>query len=346
MRNAIISPTSKKNNDSKLFCVLSVAASLDVDENEKEKTRGSNDLKRPLRIDRATRDANPGLVMEAFELSSQALELAKKGILTATRLAPTSSLGTEEAKSERDRLGADVKTRKRAVINKMNMGAVSSSSSSASSSRVKARGSKLIQLASAVLAQSDETTVIDPLLLAVPLPIVALDAMAPKVKAKADKSVKNRAARGNKDKEGPVEWKPESLGVKYEHSFPSPCEINANKEEMDEVTFHLCDVFEQLSSPSQPRYSSMFSRLRDIHLLFYLSQYMDAATILQLGKTLRDGKATTLPRTVKLSMDMLRLSFSSARRGGSNATGDNRRSSRITREQRARGETGDDLEEI
>ena len=142
VRNAIISPTSKKNNDSKLFCVLSVAASLDVDENEKEKTRGSNDLKRPLRIDRATRDANPGLVMEAFELSSQALELAKKGILTATWLAPTSSLGTEEAKSERDRLEADVKTRKRAVINKMNMGAVSSSSSSASSSRVKTKGSE------------------------------------------------------------------------------------------------------------------------------------------------------------------------------------------------------------
>ncbi len=342
VRSAITSPKVGKKSDAPLFCILSLAASLDVDKEGEINSDGVT--QRPVRVDRATRDANPGLVMEAFELSSQALELVDKGVLTLTKLAaPT---GAERNGGAKEEVGVEMKTRRRAVINKMNMGAPSTSSSSSSSSKEKsARGSELIQLASAVLTQSDEATAIDPLLLAVPLPIVALDALAPKVKAKADKSVQNRAARGKESKDSPVEWKPETLGVDFEHSFPSPCEMAADKDKVDDVNIHLCDVFEQLSSPSQPRYATMFSRLRDIHLLYYISQYLDVGTMSQLGKILRDSKAATLPHAVKLSMDMLRLSLSSASVGSTRARG-KRRVPRITREQRARGETGDDLEEI
>ena len=349
IRSAVVPLKTNKKTDAPLFCVLSLAASVDVDEEgQAEKDAGT---KRPLRVDRATRNANPGLVMEAFELSTQALELVDKGVLTLTRLAASATAAAKEGGMDAgaDNMGQK-KTRKRAVVNKMNMGAAASSSSSPSSNaptkEAAKAGAELIQLASAVLTQSDEATAIDPLLLAVPLPIVALDALAPKVKAKADKSVQNRAALGKGSREGPVEWKPESLGIDYEHSFPSPCEMAADKESKENVNFHLCDVFEQLSSPSQPRYTTMFSRLRDIHLLHYVSQYIDARTMTQLGKTLRDAKAATLPHAVKLSMDMLRLSLSSAESGGSSGKGRKRRAPRITREQRARGETGDDLEEI
>ncbi len=347
IRSAIVPLKTTKKTDTPLFCVLSLAANVDVNE-EGQVDKGS-DAKRPSRVDRATRDANPGLVMEAFELSTQALELVDKGVLTRTRLAASATTAAKEGGTEAgvDNAGQK-KTRRRVVVNKMNMGAASSSSASSNTPAKKAAkaAAELIQLASAVLTQSDEATAIDPLLLAVPLPIVALDASAPKVKAKADKSVQNRASQGKGSQEGPVEWKPESLGIDYEHSFPSPCEMAADKESKDNVKFHLCDVFEQLSSPSQPRYTAMFSRLRDIHLLHYVSQYVDAGTMTQLGKTLRDAKAATLPHAVKLSMDMLRLSLSSAESGGSSGKGKKRRAPRITREQRARGETGDDLEEI
>ena len=350
IRSAVMPKSTKANKGSKkegelLFCVLSLATAPDEPEDANGEA-GKGGKKKSTRVDKATREANPGLVMEAFELSTQAVNLADKGVLTMKRLPYSGDSGPNE--NDPGDKGGKKKARGRAVINKMNMGTPLSSTSNHPSKP----DAELIQLSSAVLTQSDESTAIDPLLLAVPLPIVALDALAPTVKTKPDKSVLNRGSSNGsgatKGREGSVEWKPPSLEMAFEHSFPSPCEMAEDAECKENAQHHVCDVCEQLGAPGHPQYAVMYSRLRDIHLLYYLSQYLDIGSMMQLGKSLRNSKATTLPHAVKTSLEMLRLSLSSASSGkGSSGTGKKKRQPRITREQRARGETGgDDVEEI
>lgn len=345
---------------SPLFCVLGVAQRTAEDD---AAAAGGGKAAKP-KVDRATRDANPELVMEAFELSKQALELYDKGILTKVPVAASDGAGGGEEGSGGDQQGGEKeRSRGRPVLNKMNMAGPGSASGSPKGSEQGA-GKKseasveLLRLAGAVLTQSDESTAVDPLLLAVPLPIVAIDANAPTVKKKEDKSaVQNRAGRGKGGSSQQEEqWRPASLGLTFEHSFPSPSEMGQDSERCEAAEAHLCDVCEQLSSPAQPRHAAMFLRLRDIHIMHRLAQLMEAGALSKLCAAVGQAGCGSLPGELGPSFELLQLSLSASASSSSSSSAQGtgkaskvrkRPARRITREMRARGETGDDdLEEI
>ena len=152
---------------------------------------------------------------------------------------------------------------------------------------------ELLRLAGAVLTQSDESTAVDPLLLAVPLPIVAIDANAPTAKKKEDKSaVQNRAGR-----KGGLQSRRSSGGrpvlVSPSALVSVPLEMGQDSERCEAAEAHLCDVCEQLSSPAQPRHAAMFLRLRDIHIMHRLAQLRQGA--LQAMCRRRPGRMRLAP---------------------------------------------------
>lgn len=340
----------KDSNTGPLFCVLGVAQR--TGEGDEDAAGG----KAKVKVDRATRDANPELMMEAFELSKQALELHSKGILTKMPMTPAAITADDGAIDEEGGGGKKERARGRPIVNKMNMAGPSSAPGTSQGAEEKKKSKdagELIHLTSAVLTQSDESTAIDPLLLAVPLPIVAIDASAPTIKKKEDKSaVRNRAARPAQE-QAQEQWRPESLGITFEHSYPSPVETSSSAARAEEAEAHLCDVCEQLTHTSQPRHMQMFSRLRDMHILFRLSQLMEAGAVKVLCGAVGKADCITAPAELGSSFELLRLSLSAAssssssQSNGKNAKGRKRPQRRITREMRARGDTGDDeLEEI
>jgi hypothetical protein len=345
-----------------LFCVLGIASSSTSSSSSSTSTSKS-------RIDRATRDANPGLLLEAFELSTQALELYRKGILTKLTL-DEGTIGVESITEGGD--GSSSRKRRRpAIVDKMNMASDTSTSTSTGGAKTYTElGQQKIMLKSEVLTQSTETRFVDSLMFAVPLPIVAIDANAPSVmKKKESGALKNRATAGGGSGSGSgtgtgtvrrggrkdESWKPKPFGLVFEHSFPTPAELASSLEQAATASMHLCDVCEQLAgTATTDRYASMFRRLLDPHFLFHLSRLLDEQAMTKLCASLVDPttiKNQQLPQAVANSFGMLHTSLSARQHGArSKGSGEalHKPRRRISREMRARGQTGDedDLEEI
>merc|ERR1711871_392821 len=75
------------------FFVLSVISIPDVDAEGEGKAQSTLKQRIKAKMDRKTREANPGLAMEAFELSKQAIDLYEKGILTKLPVQETACKG-------------------------------------------------------------------------------------------------------------------------------------------------------------------------------------------------------------------------------------------------------------
>ena len=85
----------------------------------------------------------------------------------------------------------------------------------------------------------------DPLMFAVPLPIVAIDANAPSVvKKKESVALKNRATTGTGSSTAggggrkEESWKPKPFGLVFEHSFPTPAELASNLGQAAAASMH------------------------------------------------------------------------------------------------------------
>ena len=338
------------------FFVLSVISIPDVDAEGEGKAQSTLKQRIKAKMDRKTREANPGLAMEAFELSKQAIDLYEKGILTKLPVQETA------CKGEKSTSAVDAKAKsnsRRRVKNRMDMTASGSDSSDYYSKVLDKDDSNKIRLASAVLTQSEETALLDPFILSVPLPIVSLGALSPAIKNK-DES-KNRADNKKKGthKAMPVtineeeQWAPPLLGYDFEHSFPSPVELSKDEDLNDKALSHLYDVFSTLSE--NPHDAAKISRLRDVHLLEFISHVIDKRTMKDLCLGLKDG-SLSLSVNIKMGFDML-ISYCDAavsagasqragKKGKKGKAVKKRTHRRITNEMRARGITSDEVEEI
>ena len=149
-----------------------------------------------------------------------------------------------------------------------------------------------------VISNSVETQEIDPFLLAVPLPIVAIGtgSAAPKkpVGIVTAKTVSSPP------------WKPTPLGLSFEHTFPSVFEMQ-NPTTLKKATKHVLQVL-QGTARSNP------ASMRDIHLLYHFSkmQLLDKVTMKALCEALAVPSTRTLPQRVRVAMEMAKLSLGSS----------------------------------
>ena len=226
-------------------------------------------------VDAAVRAATKGLALEAFELSDQALLMQQRQILP-NKLLPLA--GSKKSK------GGASKGKK--------TGSPSSSSSSSSSDKVVEK----IALSSPVLVSNGEEALeIDPYLLAVPMPIVALGmgSAAPR-KPKGIVTAKTASS---------PPWRPPALGIDFEHSFPSVFELR-NPTELKRAGKHVLQVLGGATRPA------MVARMRDVQLLLHFSKLLDPDTLRALCESLAKP-CERLPPAVLMAMEMAKLSMSS-----------------------------------
>ena len=349
------------HNSQNRFVVLSVSST------EEEELQENKSKRKSPKVAAAVRQANPGLAIEAFELSDQCYSLFKKGVI------PRTILSEEDGKYSDGDVDTTVRTTKTKTttmrlrrLNSKNVNVFQSEEagdgSSTSPSHIQSSASSaFLQLSSAVLTQSDETTRVDPLLLAVPLPIVAVGALSPEVMKKKAKSI-NRGTKVNSvnsEKSLARQWQPSDLGISFEHSFPSTDEQSSNPKVRAQAEAHLLHVLEQISplTSEVSGQKKMFLRMRDVHLLLHLSHWLDENGTRQLCAALGDSSLKALPQRVAVGLEVVRLSLeaitstsistntstSSSKSG--NASAPTRRKKKMSREQRARGDD-DDIEEI
>lgn len=176
-----------------------------------------------------------GLSIEAFKLSDQAMRLIDKGLVALQKDSQSSASSH------------------------------SSSSSSGSSSNAKTNHDEKVQLTSEVLLKNEETTEVDPLLLAVPMSIIHKQ---PTASAIVETNL---------------------LKSPFHHSFPTPSEINS-KTEMSILAKKYSDQI--LQKLVKNNVDAVRKKLRDVHLLLYLSDILDMDTVRNIASCAADGAST------------------------------------------------------
>lgn len=256
--------------------MLGAAASTAAEAGKPKKRRAGS-------VDSATRAATPGLTLEAFELSDQCIALADSGTLPRSR-----ALCTLPQKPP-----AKDKTPSRNVA-----------PSAAARPLVDP-----LPLNGPVLAQSTETTHVDPYLLAVPLPIVAIG-----TGSVAAKRLKGASATALPTL---APWRPPPLGVEFEHSFPSAGEMGQAAVGL-KARAHVGQMLAALAGAGgDGRFTreGMTRRLRDVHLLLYLAGgLVERETLAALCGAL--GRGGALPPTVLMALDLTRQSLQAQQGGG------------------------------
>ena len=225
----------------------------------------------------AVRSVTRGLTLEAFELSEQAAVLHDRQILPSRLLA-----GDGKGKSKSKGKGNAGKTKLK-------------SPTKGGKTEADTDGECLVLNGNVLIANGVETKEIDPFLLAVPMPIVAIGTgSAPPRKSKGIVTAKTASS---------PPWRPAPLGVSFEHSFPSAIELqNCDSPIAKKASRHVLQV---LADAAQPK---MVARLRDVQLLLHLSKMLDEDTMRALCAVLATP-ATALPRGVLTAMEMLKLSL-------------------------------------
>lgn len=257
------------------FIILSVSSNtLD------ESTKGGKpiSIKGTKKIKSTSMMKGLGIVTEAFQLSDQAHLLAKRGILPHYRIDGSPSTTTPSSS------GKDKKKGKGQQMDSNNK-------------EDDIEGEK-IQLNGAVLTMSDESSSLDPYLLAVPIPMVSLKS---NVHSKtATKGSKQCTAHMN--------------ARSFEHSFPTPEELASSADTLKRARAHL---FRTLSSLNNP---DVKDRLRDPHLLLYMcsTNIVDRNSFNALCKSLTDG-SPTIAVGVKMALEMARVSLGDGGRGRGSA---------------------------
>lgn len=248
-----------------------------------------------------------GISLEAFKLSDQANILYEKGILPlvkprSERPATASSFSSFSSKTN------VMKSIAQKALNK-------------GGAKGKEKGEEehvdKIELDGEVLIQSTEVTSVDPFLFAVPLPIQSLNAKSAK-KATVDakrKTLQPTAKIGAGDS---VIVSAEDEG--FEHSFPSECEMQNNENTAKVAKLHFNQILLGISNPGTK------SRMKDPHLLHYISKILDANTRDALCRSLSDG-TDRFPGLVKVALDMVKMTLDTSRSDSSNSVG--RRSGRF-----------------
>ena len=232
----------------------------------------------------AVRSVTRGLTLEAFELSEQATVLHERQLLPSRLLA-----GDGKGK------GKDInKSKGKGNAEK----AKPKSPTKGGKTEAVTEGESLVLNGNVLIANGVETKEIDPFLLAVPMPIVAIGTgSAPPRKSKGIVTAKTASS---------PPWRPAPLGISFEHSFPSAIELqNSDSPIAKKASRHVLQV---LADAAQPK---MVARLRDVQLLLHLSKMLDEATMRALCDVLATP-ATALPQGVLTAMEMLKLSLGGA----------------------------------
>jgi hypothetical protein len=229
----------------------------------------------------AVRSVMRGFSLEAFELSDQTATLLERQILPTSLL---SAAGTPAAKT---------KTKAKASNKKRGKGKNKGGEEDQ-------EGEKLVLNSPVIIANGVETREIDPLLLAVPMPIVAI----------GTGSVAPRKAKGGivtaKTASSPP-WRPAPLGITFEHSFPSARELHESPALLKRASRHVIEVL----SKRPP----MVARLRDVQLLLHLSSILDGATMGAMCESLAAPASAVLPQGVLMAMEMAKLSLQGGAEG-------------------------------
>lgn len=227
----------------------------------------------------AVRSVTRGLTLEAFELSEQAAVLHDRQILPSRLLAGD---GKGKSKSKSKGKGNAGKTKLK-------------SPTKGGKTEADTDGECLVLNGNVLIANGVETKEIDPFLLAVPMPIVAIGTgSASPRKPKGIVTAKTASS---------PPWRPAPLGVSFEHSFPSAIELqNSDSPIAKKASRHVLQV---LADAAQPK---MVARLRDVQLLLHLSKMLDEDTMRALCTVLATP-ATALPQGVLTAMEMLKLSL-------------------------------------
>lgn len=222
-------------------------------------------------VDAKVKAATPGVTQEAFELSNQSIMMHEKQMLP-NRVDPEQSGDSKKSK---------IKSLKRGP----------GKGKGKDGSYEEIEGEKLVLASPVLVANSAETKEIDPLLLAVPMPIVALGSGSA-----APTKQKGKTAAIS------LPWKPAPLGITFEHSFPTAYEMLENSVIRQKAEKHVLRVLGTVTDPAT------VARLRDVQLLHHLSKLLDTETMSSLCETLAvPGKA--LPHMVLVSMEMIKLSL-------------------------------------
>ena len=224
-----------------------------------------------------------GISLEAFQLSDQANILCEKEILPVVRIRSTrvSSFSSFSAKTN--------------AMKSLAMKAMANSGSAKEKGVEKEEAIEdKIELDGEILIQTSEAKSVDPFLLAVPLPIRPLKPPSPASKAR----------------------KPEiedTVDSGFEHSFPSDCEMSSNENTAKVAKLHFSRLLSSLSQPGTK------DRMRDPHLLYYMSKILDVPTRDALCRSLIDG-TDRFPGLVKVALDMIKMSIDNSR-SDSNSVG-------------------------
>ena len=249
-----------------------------------------------------------GISLEAFKLSDQANTLYEKGILPLVKKRSEKPATTSSSFSSFSSKTNVMKSIAQKALNK---------GGGKGNEKGEEEHVDKIELDGEVLIQSTEVTSVDPFLFAVPLPIQSLnnksakkaagDAKRKTIQPTAKTSAGDRVTIGTED-EG------------FEHSFPSECEMQNNENTAKVAKLHFNQILLGISNPGTK------SRMKDPHLLHYLSKMLDANTRDALCRSLSDG-TDRFPGLVKVALDMVKMSLDTSRSDSSNSVG--RRSGRF-----------------
>ena len=256
-----------------------------------------------------------GISLEAFKLSDQANVLFEKGILPLVKQRPVRPTTSSSSFSS---FSSKTNAMKSIAMKSVHKGG------GGGKGKEKEMGGEetidKIDLEGEVLIQSTEVTSVDPYLFAVPLPIQSLKAKSAK-KAAVDakrKTLKPTAKFSANSESGSASASAEDEG--FEHSFPSECEMESNENTAKVAKLHFNQILLGLSLPGTK------IRMRDPHLLFYISKMLDSNTRGALCRSLTDG-TDRFPGLVKVALDMVKMSLDTSRSDSSNSVG--RRSGRF-----------------
>lgn len=224
-----------------------------------------------------------GISLEAFQLSDQANTLHEKGILPLVRIrSKVSSFSSFATKTSAIKLLAS-----KAMSGSGGKGDVKAATESDN-----------IELEGEALIQNAEVTSLDPFLLAVPLPIKPF-----RTATQNDSKTTKKGKSSNDD----------TAIFEFEHSFPSECEMVSDENTAKVAKLHFSRIISDLASPGTK------DRMRDPHLLFYISKILDPTTRDALCRSLRDG-TDRFPGLVKVALDMVKINFDGTK-SNSNSVG-------------------------
>jgi hypothetical protein len=261
-----------------------------------------------------------GISLEAFQLSDQANTLFETGVLPSKKI----SGGTVTVKAGGSTPGKDKSSAFDSYSSKMQSiaaratgtGGKSSGAGGSSNNSNNNKGNSKdatvsndnIQLNSEILIQNNDVTEVDPVLLAVPLPITQLKtpvAKAPTTAAAA--ALKKKATSGAAPFISNLPPLPE-----FEHSFPSENEQAEDAQTARLAKLHFTKILSTMSSPG------VKDRMRDPHFLQYLHKLLDKPTREALGRSLVDG-SDKFPGLVKVALDMLKMTLGGAGKSDKNS---------------------------